>query len=136
MSEQLLQAQRILVDEVLPAVASGSTGDTVRRLAADLRKLASCWDRATDFDDWDAAEVQRVLSALDPDVVPGPERLTGPAQTRDLQEGGRAKLSAAIPKLRGPADAPAEWSALISYFRARLARDPMTNRIGSPGAPR
>ncbi len=130
--DQLRQTQRLLLERVIPAVESDHAADLVRRIAADLRKLSTCWDAAEVFDAWDAAALMRLLTQLAP-LLPADtlDHAGSPPEEADWQEHLRATLAAALPHLPPPARAPEAWSAVLGYFRERLARDPMTNRTAS-----
>lgn len=138
--EQLRQSRRILLEEVLPAVGSDHVADIVRRLAADLRKLGTCWELAAPFARWEVETLESLLdvvgSALaDPDHMemtelrglPVADGATYPELCRRSETLRRA-LDLAVRRLPPPGEAPREWAAVQAYFSERLDRDPMTNR--------
>ena len=138
--EQLRQSRRILLEQVLPAVESDHVADLVRRLAADLRKLGSCWELAAPFARWEVQTLESVLDTVAAalgeadrqqiDMLRGAP-VDGSASYGDLcarREVLRRALDLGVRRLPPPAEAPAEWAALRAYFRERLERDPMTNR--------
>ena len=138
--EQLQQSRRILLEEVLPAVESDHVADIVRRLAADLRKLGTCWEMAAPFSRWEVETLESVLDAVGSALAePDCRELTG-LRGAPLAGGAsygelcqrcealRGALDFAVRRLPPPAQAPAEWAAVRAYFTERLDRDPMTNR--------
>ena len=138
--EQLRQSRRILLEQVLPAVESDHVADLVRRLAADLRKLGTCWEMAAPFARWEVQTLESVLDTVAPALGEDGRRelagLRGPpvdggagyAELCARSEALRRALDFAVRRLPPPAEAPAEWAVVRAYFRERLERDPMTNR--------
>lgn len=138
--EQLRQSRRLLLEQVLPAVESDHVADIVRRLAADLRKLGTCWELATPFSRWEVETLDALLDTVGPALGEGDRDEL--AEIRGLPVGAgasyaelcertevlRRALDHAVRRLPSPAEAPAEWQAVRGYFTERLARDPMTNR--------
>jgi hypothetical protein len=138
--EQLQQSRRILLEEVLPAIESDHVADIVRRLAADLRKLGTCWEMAAPFSRWEVDTLESVLDGVG-SALAEPDRnelnglrgvpLAGEAPYREWCERAEAlrrALDFAVRRLPPPVEAPAEWAAVQAYFGDRLDRDPMTNR--------
>jgi hypothetical protein len=126
--DQLRQSRRILLEEVLPAVESDHVAAAVRRVAADLRKLATCWEAAIPFVRW---EVETLRSVLETVGAP-PVRLTGDESYAGLcrqAETLRLALSDALRRIPPRAEASEQWRVVLDYFQERLARDPMTNRV-------
>ena len=131
--DQLRETRRILLDEVLPAVASDHVATLVRRVAADLRKLGTCWEAAIPFVRWEVETLESVLQG----VGSPPARLTGDASYAVLCEQAeslRLALSEALRRMPPRSEAPEEWRIVLDYFNERLARDPMTNRMPSTDA--
>jgi hypothetical protein len=138
--EQLHQSRRILLEEVLPAIESDHVADIVRRLAADLRKLGTCWEMAAPFSRWEVETLESVLDGVGSALAePDREELTGlrgVSLAEDARYGEwceraetlRRALDFAVRRLPPPAEAPAAWTAVRAYFGERLERDPMTNR--------
>jgi hypothetical protein len=131
--DQLRETRRILLDEVLPAVESDHVATLVRRVAADLRKLGTCWEAAIPFVRWEVETLESVLQA----VGSPPARPTGDGSYTVLCEQAeslRLALSEALRRMPPRSEAPAEWRIVLDYFNERLARDPMTNRMPSADA--
>jgi hypothetical protein len=138
--EQLRQSRRILLEDVLPAVDSDHVADIVRRLAADLRKLGTCWEAATPFSRWEVDTLEALLDTVE-SALADPDR-TEVARMRGAPAGAdagytelcertetlRRALDLAVRRLPPPAEAAREWAAVRAYFAERLDRDPMTNR--------
>ena len=128
--DQLRETRRILLEEVLPAVESDHVATLVRRVAADLRKLGTCWEAAIPFVRWEVETLESVLRA----VGSPPVRLAGDesyAGLCDQAESLRLALSEALRRMPPRSEAPEEWRIVLDYFDERLARDPMTNRLPS-----
>lgn len=127
---QLMQFQRILNDDILPAISDELAADTLFRVAADLRKLASCWEAALPFTLWDIERIEAVLCDLN-FAKPEPIADRSGWTYADLcahQQHLRSVLDQAVSGLPERHTAPQKWMTVISYFRERLDADPMTNR--------
>ena len=125
---QLRETRRILLEEVLPEVESDNVAATVRRLAADLRKLGTCWEAAIPFVRWEVEALESVLQALGSPAV----HSDGESSYADLCERTellRSALSETLRRMPPRSEAPEEWRIVLDYFNERLARDPMTNRM-------
>lgn len=128
--DQLRETRRILLEEVLPAVESDHVAAVVRRLAADLRKLGTCWEAAIPFVRWEVETLQSVLQA----VGSPPVRLSEDSSYAGLcrqAEALRLALSETLRRMPPQSEAPDQWRVVLDYFNERLARDPMTNRMPS-----
>jgi hypothetical protein len=126
--DQLRESRRILLEEVLPAVESDHVATAVRRVAADLRKLGTCWEAAIPFVRWEVETLQSVLQA----VGAPPVRLSDDDSYAGLcrqAETLRRALSDALRRMPPRGQAPEQWRCVLDYFNERLARDPMTNRL-------
>jgi hypothetical protein len=102
----------------------------VRRVAADLRKLGTCWEAAIPFVRWEVETLASVLQA----IGAPPVRLAGDGSYAGLceqVENLRLALSEALRRMPPRSEAPEQWSIVLDYFNERLARDPMTNRLSS-----
>ena len=102
----------------------------VRRVAADLRKLGTCWEAAIPFVRWEVETLASVLQA----IGSPPVRLPGDGSYAGLCEQAEAlrlALSEALRRMPPRSEAPEEWRIVLDYFNERLARDPMTNRMSS-----
>lgn len=128
--DQLRESRRILLEEVLPAVESDHVAAVVRRVAADLRKLGSCWEAAVPFVRWEVETLQSVLQAVGapPVRISGDESYAGFCRQAETL---RQALSEALRRMPPRSEAPEQWRVVLDYFNARLARDPMTNRLPS-----
>lgn len=131
--DQLRESRRILLEEVLPAVGSDHVATVVRRVAADLRKLATCWEAAIPFARWEVETLESVLRG----IGSPPVRLSGGesyAALCEQTETLRRALSDALRRMPPRSEAPEQWRIVLDYFNERLARDPMTNRLPSRDA--
>ena len=128
--DQLRESRRILLEEVLPSVGSDHVATAVRRVAADLRKLGTCWEAAIPFVRWEVETLQSVLRAVGAPPVPVDDDGSYAGLCRQA-EVLRATLSEALRRMPPCSEAPAEWGVVLDYFNERLARDPMTNRMPS-----
>lgn len=126
--DQLRQTRRVLLDEVLPAVESEHAAGIVRRLAADLRKLSTCWEAAIPFARWEVETLESVLARITGQVPDGADAESYAALC-ERAEVLRSELSDALRRMPAPQEAPQEWRIVLEYFDERLARDPMTNRM-------
>jgi hypothetical protein len=138
--EQLRESRRILLEDVLPAVDSDHVADIVRRLAADLRKLGTCWEAATPFSRWEVGTLEALLDAVESALADPDRAEIGRIRAAPAGAGGgytelcertetlRRALDLAVRHLPPLGEAPREWAAVRAYFAERLDRDPMTNR--------
>ena len=128
--DQLRETRRILLEEVLPAVEADHVAAVVRRLAADLRKLGTCWEAAIPFVRWEVETLESVLQSIGSPPVPpsGDASYTGLCRQAETL---RLALSEALRRMPPRSEAPEQWRIVLDYFNERLARDPMTNRMPS-----